>query len=161
MKIQLTLLVIIVSIVCSLFFWPSDEKRITKNLTSLGNYCSTVDGESIIDTMQKVASATKLFTYPLIIQTDSQNVDLSLNQKETSDQILMLKRRFPNTDFIFDDTNINLTNDHSADITTTLRLETKTVDGQFTDAYEIHATIEKINGEWLFTSFAVAEFMKK
>jgi hypothetical protein len=63
--------------------------------------------------------------------------------------------------FSFHDTVLDIVADNRAEATTTLRLNGKTVDGQFTDAYEIKITVEERDGNWLFSSFAVVEFMKK
>lgn len=73
----------------------------------------------------------------------------------------MMKKRLPNTDFNFHDTVVDITGDDRAEVITTLRLHGKTVDEQFSDAYEMNITLEKKDGDWRFSSFTVVEFMKK
>jgi hypothetical protein len=51
--------------------------------------------------------------------------------------------------------------DGKADILSTVRLDGKTKDNRFTDAYELNIQAKKINGDWLFSSFIVVEFMEK
>jgi hypothetical protein len=51
--------------------------------------------------------------------------------------------------------------DNRAEVITTLRINGRIVDQQFTDAYEIEIVVDKKDGDWRFSSFTVVEFMKK
>ena len=65
------------------------------------------------------------------------------------------------TNFSFQDTVVNIPDEGRAEVITTLRLNGESVDGQFTDAYEMNITVIKKEGDWLFSSFTLVEFMKK
>lgn len=145
----------------AVFWWPNDEKKIKDNLASLAEYCSSGKAESVVETLQKVALAVKLCTDPCIIQFESLKIDRKFSNKELSDHFLMMKKRLPVTDFSFHDSIIDISEDNSAKVTTTLRLTGKAIDEQFTDAYEINITTEKKDGDWLFSSFTVVEFIRK
>jgi len=160
-KIRVLLAVIAIGVVFAILFWPTEENKIKKNLDSLAQYSSTENGESVIDVMQKVASASRLFKDPCAIRVEAYAIDHSLSRKEISDRMLMMKKRLPDTKFTFHDSMVNLTTGISADVTTTLRLEGEIDADEFTDAYEINAKAEKIEGEWRFSSFTVIEFMEK
>jgi len=142
-------------------FLPGDEKKIRKNLTSFAEYCSSIKGEPVLETLQKTARAAKLCTDPCRVQIDSFKIDREFSQKELTDHILMMKKRLPSTSFSFHDTVVNILGDDKGDVSTTLRLNGKTADGKFTDAYEINITAEKKDGSWLFSSFTVVEFIEK
>jgi hypothetical protein len=73
----------------------------------------------------------------------------------------MMKKRLPNTSFSFHDTVIDIVDDNRAEVITTLRINGKIVDEQFTDAYELDITVDKKDGDWRFASFTVVEFMQK
>lgn len=60
MKIKIILITLIIAVGCAIYFRPTDERKIAKNLDLLTQYCSTVNNESAIDTLQKVTAAAKL-----------------------------------------------------------------------------------------------------
>lgn len=143
------------------FFWPSDEKKIKSNLDSLAEYCSSEKQEPVLATLQKAALAAQLCTAPCTVHIESFKIDRALSHKEFTDQFLMMKKRLPNTIFSFHDSIIDIADEKNAAVTTTLRLNGETIDEKFTDAYEINITVEKKDGDWLFSAFTVVEFMKK
>jgi hypothetical protein len=155
------LFVILLSTGLAIFFLPNDEKKIKANLGSLAEYCSSGQAEPVIATLQKAAQAAKLCTDPCEVKIESFTIDREFSSKEVTDHIIMMKKRLTGTNFSFEDTVINISGNNRADITTTLQLTGKTVDGRFVDAYEFDITADKIDGEWLFSSFTVVEFMKK
>jgi hypothetical protein len=155
------LLAIFLVILGAIFFWPSDEKKIRVNLDSLAEYCSSTEKEAGLETLQKVALAAKLCTNPCTVQIESFKIDHQFSRKEITDRLLMMKKRLPNTVFSFHDTVLAIVADNRAEVTTTLRLNGETADEQFTDAYEFNIIVEKKDRSWLFSSFAVVEFMKK
>jgi hypothetical protein len=160
-KTVLLLVAIFVLVGGAIFLLPSDEKEITNNLTSIAEYCSTARNDSVMETLRKVTLASKLFVDPSTIEIQSRNFNATLNPKEVSDHILMLKKRLPNTIFTFEDISINILTDDSADVLTTLHINGQSNNGQFRDAYEVEIKAIKMDGDWLFSSFTVVEFMKK
>lgn len=156
------LLVCIVALISgAIFFLPTDEKKIKDNLSSLADYCSTNTNESVIESLTKATAASKLCTSPCRVEIQSRKINREFSQKEFSDNILILKKRLPNTSFHFDDVSIELLSKTQANAIATVRLNGRSNDGQFTDAYEVDIAIEKIEGDWLFSSFTVVEFMVK
>lgn len=145
----------------AIFLMPSEDKKIKNNLNSLAEYCSTVSGEAVLETLRKVTLASKLCTDPCKIEIESRNFNKELSQKEISDNFLILKKRLPNTNFTFEDVSIDFPTKDSASVLTTIRLSGVSNDGNFTDAYEVDIKVDKIDGDWLFSSFTVVEFMKK
>lgn len=154
-------IMILLVFVGAIFIWPGDEKEINAHLTSLAKSCSSQKEEPVLETLQKAALAAKLCSDPCTVQIESLKIDRSFRRKELTDNFLILKKRLPNTEFSFHDTVIEILGDGRAEVTTTLRLNGKKVDDQFTDAYELNISMEKKDGEWCFSSFTVVEFMKK
>ncbi len=146
---------------CALFFWPSDEKKIKANLAKLADYCSTLQEETVMVSLQKAALAAKLCTDPCAVQVESLKIDRNFNQKELIDHLLLLKKRLTNTAFNFHDTIIDLPGGNRVEVTTTLRISGKIADEQITDAYEIKISVAKKDGDWRFSSFTVVEFIKQ
>jgi len=140
---------------------PSDEEKILKKLDLMAEYCTTEQQEPAMVTLQKVASAAKLCTDPCLVKLDSVDVDQEFTRKEISDRLLMLKKRLVGTTFTFQDTSFTSLEGDNAALTTTLLLNGKTVDGRFTDAYELDISARKIEREWLFSSFVVVEFVER
>ena len=155
------LIIILLFVGAAIYFLPSDEKQIRGHLDSLAEYCSSAQGEPVIETLKKATQAAKLCTAPCAVQIESVNIDRELSLKEISDHILMMKKRLVNTTFSFHDTSVVFPIDNFAEIVTTLRLNGETVGQQFTDAYEVKISVVKKDGSWLFSSFEVVEFMEK
>jgi len=154
-------LAIMMTLGSAFFFWPSDEKEISTNLDSLAAYCSSEKNDTVIETLQKANLAAKLCTDPCTVQMPSLHIDRQFKQKELTDRFLMMKKRMPDTSFSFHDTNIEIFPDDRAEVITTIRLNGKSVSGEFTDAYELSITVMKNDGDWRFSGFTVVEFMKK
>lgn len=162
MNTKILLLAVLGLAVClAVFFWPSDEKKIKSNLTKLADYCSTQQDEAVMESLQKAALAAKLCTSPCTIQVESLKIDRAFTQKELMDNLLLLKKRLPNTTFTFHDTIVDLPGGNRAEVTTTLRISGNIADEQVSDAYEIRILPVKEDGDWRFASFTVVEFMKK
>jgi hypothetical protein len=154
-------LAILLIVAGTLFFWPSDEKKIKGNLDSLAEYSSSAKEEPLLETLKKASQTAQLCTDLCKVQFESLKIDREFSRKEFTDHFLMMKKRLPNTDFSFHDTVINVEGDNRADITTTLRINGEIIDEWFTDAYEMNITANKKEGDWRFSSFTVVEFMKK
>ena len=160
-KIVFLALAITLLIGGAIFFLPSDENKIQDNLESLAEYCSTVKNEPVMETLQKVTLAAKLCTDPCKVHIESSQIDREFGQKDLTDRLFMMKKRLSNTTFSFEDTVVDVPSEDRATVLTTLRLYGEAVDGRFTDAYEMDITVEKQDGDWLFSSFTVVEFIKK
>jgi len=161
MNIKRILIFLLLAAATLYFLLPSDEKEIRNNLASLAEYCSSSDKEAPIAALKNVMLAGKLCSYPCRVQVESFNIDQDFNKKEFTDHVLMLKKMTMNTRFSFHDTVINFPMDGKAELVSTLRLDGKTEDNRFTDAYELNIHAEKTNGNWFFSSFTVIEFMEQ
>jgi hypothetical protein len=158
---KILLIAILLLVGGAIFFLPSDGKKIRANLASLAEYCSSEKEEPVFDTLQKAALAAKLCTEPCKVKFETFKIDREFSQKELTDRLLMMKKRLPNTSFGFHDTVIDFVDDNRVEVITTLRINGRIVDKQFTDAYELDITVDKKDGDWRFSSFTVVEFMKK
>jgi hypothetical protein len=161
MRNKILLIALLLVVGGTLFFWPSDEKKIRANLASLAEYGTSVKEEPVLETLQKAALAAKLCADPCIVKIESFNIDREFSQKELTDSLVMIKKRLSNTSIEFHDTLIDIVEDNKAEVITTLRINGERVDEQFTDAYELDITVDKKEGDWRFSSFTVVEFMKK
>lgn len=162
MNNKIVLFLAISLIIGSAFFlWSSDEKKISGKLDALADYCSSDKNETVIETLQKATLAAKLCTDPCTVKMESLNINRQFGRKEFTDRLLMMKKRLPETSFSFHDTDINIVDGNQADVITTLRLNGNSVNGEFTDAYEMNITVVKNDDSWHFSSFTVVEFMKK
>jgi len=161
MTLKRLLIIILLAAAALYFLLPNDEKILRKNLTSLADACSSPAKETAIPALQKVLQAGKLCSDPCTIQIESFRINHNYSKKELTDHIFMLKKMTPGTHFSFHDTEITFPKDARAEIACTLRLDGKIKDQRFTDAYELNVQAEKINGDWLFSSFTVVEFMEQ
>jgi hypothetical protein len=161
MNTKIIILFLLLAVASFFLLLPSDEKKILKNLNSLAEYCSSSGEEAPIAALKNVMLAGKLCTYPCRVQVESFNINRDFTKKEFTDHVLMLKKMTQNTRFSFHDTIIDFPVDGRAELVSTLRLDGKTKDKRFTDAYELSIHVEKTNGDWLFSSFTVVEFIEQ
>lgn len=160
-KKWVAILAIALLVAVTLFFLPNDHKRIAGKMDELAENCSSDKGEAVFLTLKKAAAVAKLCTDPCRVTIPSMKVDGHKSQKEISDHLLMIKKRLPGTIFSFHDTTIDLSGEESADVVTTLKLEGQSASGRFVDVYEIDIRMEKNQGDWLFSSFTVVEFINR
>ncbi len=158
---MLALCTILVTAALFFFLLPSDEKEIRHNLELLAKHISSADDEGTLSTLTKARSAVNLCTESCTIDIESFHIKQQLSRKDISDHIIMLKKMLPDTRFTFNDIQIDFTEENKALINTTLSLNGKTKDQRFTDAYELKSSVVKIDGDWLFSSFTVVEFMER
>lgn len=143
------------------FFLPSDEKKIQKKLSELAEYCSSTEKEAPIEALKKSAAVAKLCRNPCWLTIASFNIDRQFSQKEISDHILLMKKRMPDTKLSFHDTVVEISGEGKAHVITTLKLDNKSMDDRFVDAYELDILLQKMSNDWFFSSFKVVEFMEK
>jgi hypothetical protein len=141
--------------------FPSDERAIRSNLDDLADYCSTTGNDKAIAALTKISLAGKLFQDPCQVEVKSFDISRELGRKEVTDHILMMKKMMPATRFTFSDTDILFPGDKRAELSTTLRLTGKARDNRFTDAYELSILLSKVEGDWLFSSVTVVEFIEQ
>ncbi len=161
MKLLRIFLLLSVAALAFYLLLPNDEKKIRKNLDSLAEYCSSPSEETAIPALKKVMLAGKLCSDPCHVQIESFDINHNFSKKEFTDHILMLKKMTLDTRFSFHDTSIEFPMDGKADIVSTVRLDGETKGSRFTDAYELNIQAIKTDGNWLFSSFIVVEFMEK
>ncbi len=115
----------------------------------------------MLDSLKKAAMAVKLCKIPFHVNFQSRRIDREFSRKELTDRILLVKKTAVGTRFSFEDIQVTIADKQQADITATLRVDGRSPDGASIDAYETHLGAEKIEGDWLFSSFTVVEFMEK
>ncbi len=157
----LALCTILVTAALFFFLLPSDEKEIRHNLELLAEYSSSADDEGTLSTLTKSRSAANLCTESCTVDIESFHIKQQLSRKDISDHIIMLKKMLPDTRFTFDDVQVDFPEEKKALINATLSLNGTTKNQRFTDAYELKSSVVKIDGDWLFSSFTVVEFMER
>ncbi len=144
------------------YLWPNDEKKIRHNLSLLAEYCSSAPQEALLAGLTKATKAAALCKDPCHVHVESFHfITGEFHKKELRGHIVRMKKMLSDTRFTFHDTVVEFAENDQADIITTLTLTGKIEKGHFTDAYELSISTEKIDGDWLFSSFMVVEFMEK
>ncbi len=154
-------LALLVTAALIFYLMPNDEKKIKHNLQLLAQYCSTDKKEGPIPQLVSADKAAKLCIVPCKVKVDSFGVDQAFSREEFSNHLIILKKMLPGTQFSFNDIHITFQQQDTATINTTVSLQGKTQNQRFTDAYELDITVHKSDGDWLFSSFSVVEFMER
>lgn len=141
--------------------WPDDEKEIRHNLDLLAEYCSSTPDEATLAMLKKVRKIPQLCTNPCAVEVELFPVKKDFSHKDIMDHVVMMKKMLPNTTFTFNDVTVGFPQTDSAVISSTLLLYGETKNQRFTDAYEMDVSAVKVDGDWLFSSFSIVEFMEK
>lgn len=159
-KLLFILPVLIIAVTVFLLL-PSDEKKIRNNLAALAEYSSSLTDDTAIASLRKTAMAAELCQDPSAVTIESAGINRDFDRKELINHILMMKRKLPDTRFSFHDTVVKFPSDNRAEIITTLQLQGKVKNERFRDAYKLSIEAEKIESDWLFSSFKAVEFREK
>ncbi|MBM9535843.1 hypothetical protein [Desulfobulbus alkaliphilus] len=156
------LLLVLLAVVFALFrLLPSDEKAIRKQLTVFAQNASKKADEKPVEGLRKSRRIADLFNDPCRISVEAVDFTGTFSRQQIMDRILMVRATFNAVTVKLHDISIQVSEENSADVRMTLRLSGQRQDHAVADVQEISATLEKIDGDWLFTSVRVVEVLSR
>lgn len=156
------LLLVIVAVGFALFrFLPSEEKAIRKQLTVFAQNTSKKSDEKTVEGLRKSRRIVSLFHDPCRISIDTADFIGTFSRQQIMDRITMVRAAYNTVSLTFHDISIHFSEEKTADVRMTLRLNGQRQNYTVADVQEISATLEQIDGDWLFTSVRIVEVLSR
>ncbi len=150
--------------IMAVFLWfhlNGDVRQINKQLQSLTELTSKSKKESSIKSLQKAAEIGKIFNDPCILNLDQYDHTGSYSRKRIIDRILMVRAMSQQVSVSFYDTDIQVTEEKQANISTTMYAKGIENHNKSADIRELAMIMEKIDGDWLITSVTFVEVLEQ
>jgi hypothetical protein len=160
--ILIALLIVMVGILATVFFFPSEEKKVKKQFALLSEWVSKNPGESTFTMAHKVKSVGTLFAESCDLIAPAHSLSGTYTREEISSIALRGRAQFFDLSLKFYDLNISFPEKSVAKVNLTGTLTGKSTLGEYLDeTRELDCLLKKIGKKWLFVQFEVIEVLKK
>jgi len=147
-----------------LCFWfgNSDDKKIRKQFARLAENVTKERGEGNISMVCKMQGLGPLFSNSCEIYIPKSHLAGTYSPEELVSNVTRARMGFSSLKLEFYDIKINITGENTASVVFTGRLIGVVNNDKSADEIrELDASMEKIGGKWLFSSFKVVEVLEK
>jgi hypothetical protein len=160
--ILIALLIVIVGILTTVFFFPSEEKRVRKQFALLSEWVLKNPGESTFTMAHKIKMMRTLFAENCELIVPVHSLSGTYTREEISSMALRSRAQFFDLSLKFYDLNISFPETGVAKVNLTGRLTGKSTLGEYMDeTRELDCLLKKIGKKWLFVQLEVIEVLKK
>jgi hypothetical protein len=158
----IALLIAIIGIGATVFFFPSEEKRVKNQFALLSERISKDSGENTFIMAKKVKNIGALFAENCDLKEPVHSISGSYTREEMTGIALRGRAYFINLSLKFYDLNISFPEKEVARVNLTANLTGKTTSGEYIDeTHELVCLMKKIEKKWFFSQFEVVEVLKK
>jgi hypothetical protein len=158
----LVLLMVIIGVLATLFFLPSEEKKVKKQFALLSEWVSKDPGESTLTMAHKIKSIGTLFAESCDLIAPVHSLSGTYTRQEISSLALRSRAQFFDLSLKFYDLNISFPEEGVAKVNLTGKLKGKSTLGETVDeTRELDCLLKKIEKKWRFSQFEVIEVLKK
>jgi hypothetical protein len=155
-------LVLVIGIGVTLYFFPSEEKKIRKQFRLLAEWVSKDPGENTFTMAYKVKNIGTLFDGTCEFKVPVYSFSGSYTPEEISGYAARGRLFCSQLYLKFYDLVIVFPEKGVAKVTLTARLTGKSNGGEYIDeTHELESVLKKIEKRWLFSKFEVVEVLKK
>jgi hypothetical protein len=156
------LLMVMVAILATVFFFPSEEKKVKKQFALLSEWVSKEPGESAFTMAHKIKSIGTLFAESCDLIAPVHSLSGTYSREEISSLALQSRAQFFDLSLKFYDLNISFPEKGVAKVNLTGKLKGKSTLGETVDeTRELDCLLKKIEKKWRFSQFEVIEVLKK
>jgi hypothetical protein len=160
--ILIALLILIVGILTTVFFFPSEEKKVRKQFALLSEWVLKNPGESTFTMAHKIKMIRTLFAESCELIVPVHSLSGIYTREEISSMALRSRAQFFDLSLKFYDLNISFPERGVAKVNLTGRLTGKSTLGEYMDeTRELDCLLKKIEKKWLFVQLEVIEVLKK
>jgi hypothetical protein len=160
--ILIALLILIVGILTTVFFFPSEEKKVRKQFALLSEWVLKNPGESTFTMAHKIKMIRTLFAESCELIVPVHSLSGTYTREEISRMALRSRAQFFDLSLKFYDLNISFPERAVAKVNLTGRLTGKSTLGEYMDeTRELDCLLKKIGKKWLFVQLEVIEVLKK
>ena len=161
-NIIIGVLVLVIGIGVTLYFFPSEEKRIKKQFRLLAEWVSKDPSENTFTMVYKVKNIGSLFDGTCEFKVPVYSFSGSYTPEEISGYAARGRLFCSQLYLKFYDLVIVFPEKGVAKVTLTARLTGKSNVGEYIDeTHELESLLKKIEKRWLFSKFEVVEVLKK
>ena len=155
-------LIVMVGILATFLFFPSEEKKVEKKFTLLSEHMSKDPGENTFIMANKIKGISALFGENCNFTVSDYSLSGNYTREEISGIALRGRAHFSNLGLKFYDLKVSFPEKDLAQVNLTGRLAGKSVYGEHVDeTRELICLLKKVEKKWLFSSFEVIEVLKR
>jgi hypothetical protein len=160
--ILIGVLIVILGILASVIFFPSEEKRVKKQFHLLSEWVSKSPEENAFALLQKMKNIGTLFDEHCEMKAPSQSLSGSYTREEISTYAGSARSHLSQLNLKFYDLHIVFPEKETTKVTLTAKLTGKSMAGEQVDeTQELDCVLKKIEKKWLFHRIEVIEVLKK
>ena len=155
-------LIVMVGILATFLFFPSEEKKVEKKFTLLSEHMSKDPGENTFIMANKIKGISALFGENCNFTVSDYSLSGNYTREEISGIALRGRAHFSTLGLKFYDLKVSFPEKDLAQVNLTARLTGKSVYGEHVDeTRELICLLKKVEKKWLFNSFEVIEVLKR
>ena len=155
-------LIVMVGILATFLFFPSEEKKVEKKFTLLSEHMSKDPGENTFIMANKIKGISALFGENCNFTVSDYSLSGNYTREEISGIALRGRAHFSTLGLKFYDLKVSFPEKDLAQVNLTARLTGKSVYGEHVDeTRELICLLKKVEKKWLFSSFEVIEVLKR
>lgn len=161
-NILISVLVLIVGIGAAIYFFPSEEKRIKKQFSSLSEWISKEPDEKKLTMATKRQNIMSVFAKTCKFEAPAAEVSGTHSPDEIATKAIMARSRFATLSLKFYDLEVDFPQEGMAKVIATAKLTGSATDGEaIEETHEIECVLQKTEGDWLISEVEVVEVLKK
>ena len=155
-------LIVMVGILATFLFFPSEEKKVEKKFTLLSEHMSKDPGENTFIMANKIKGISALFGENCNFTVSDYSLSGNYTREEISGIALRGRAHFSTLGLKFYDLKVSFPEKDLAQVNSTARLTGKSVYGEHVDeTRELICLLKKVEKKWLFNNFEVIEVLKR
>jgi hypothetical protein len=155
-------LIVMVGILATFLFFPSEEKKVKKRFALLSEHMSKDPGENTFIMVNKIKGISALFGENCNFTVSDYSLSGNYTREEISGIALRGRAHFSNLGLKFYDLKVSFPEKDLAQVNLTARLTGRSVYGEHVDeTRELMCLLKKVEKKWLFSSFEVIEVLKR
>ena len=156
------LLFVVLAVGFALFRWlPGEEKAIRKQLAVFEQTASKKSDEQAVESLLKARRIAGLFNDPCQFSVDAADFTGTFSRQQIMDRINLVRAAYGSVTIKLYDIAIDFPEENRAAVRLTLRLSGQSREYAVADVQEVSATLEKIEGDWLFTTVRIVEVLSR
>jgi hypothetical protein len=158
----IVLLIVIVGVLATALFFPSEEKRVKKRFALLSEHMLKDPGENTFIMANKIKGISALFGENCNVTVSDCSLSGNYTREEVSGIALRGRAHFSTLGLKFYDLKVSFPEKDLAQVNLTARLMGKSVYGEQVDeTRELICLLKKVEKKWLFSGFEVIEVLKR
>lgn len=160
--IIIIVLVLIIGVAAAVYLFPSEEKRVKKQFTSLSRWISKDPDEKKLAMAAKMQNIKSVFAKTCQFEGAAAGFSGTYSPDEIARNAIAARSKFSKVSLKFYDLEVDFPKEGTAKVTTTAKLTGSATDGDAVDeTHELECILQKIDDVWLIREVEVVEVLKK